>query len=559
MTPPLSGRPTDRRTFLSLLGAGAAATVGGGLLGGCSEAKSRTQGSVEQKDKLSGLLPTYKGFTGAPPPDIAGVDGAPPGYLKYPSQLVRAFPTVRGKGSTFTVMSPLWGAPPASNNAYYKAIAARTGTTMKWNVQDGNTYLDKMTAILGANDVPDVLVAGGWMFDATPRMSEAMANLFADLTPMLAGDISGRWPMLANISTDAWKLGVWGGQLKAIPFVTAPFSNYFLYRKDIFDTLGLAPPKNADEFLALAKQLTDPSKNRWAFADLWQRGGGGIAHMFRVPGRRGWIKDPSGKMISALETPEYEAAVAYSRKLFDSKVMHPDAANQSLDTKQLFDSGRIAITSDGVGGSLTEAYARQLKTNPSFRAQPLPPLAHDGGTPVVRGSDPGAFFTVINKKLPKEKIEEYLDVADWCSSPFGTEEAMLLQYGVEGTHYKRDAQGTPAYTEQGQRDASLPTYWFLGGRPPAVTESQYPDFVQSQTTWYNTAIKFLDKDMFAGIRIEEPATLQQANQPVNDKVTDIIFGRRPVSDLAQIRKEWAANGGDAGRAFYEKIVKDNNL
>jgi putative aldouronate transport system substrate-binding protein len=79
------------------------------------------------------------------------------------------------------------------------------------------------------------------------------------------------------------------------------------------------------------------------------------------------------------------------------------------------------------------------------------------------------------------------------------------------------------------------------------------------TSWYNNAVKYLDKDMFAGIRIEEPAALQQAGQPVVDKVTDIIFGRRPVSDLEQIRKEWRSAGGDAGRAFYEKVVKDNNL
>ena len=557
MNADFTGRPTDRRTFLSLLAAGAAATAGGGLLSGCSDSPRVSQGSAEQKSGLSALVPTYKQYTGIAP-DIPGVDGAPGGYLKYPTDLVRVFPQVRGKGTQFTVMSPLWGSPPAGNNAYYKAIAERTGTPLKWNVQDGNTYPDKMTAILGAADVPDVLVIPGWILQSTPRMSDAVAKLFADLTPVLKGDISGRWPMLANIGTDAWQLSVWGGQLKSIPFVSQPFTNYFFYRKDLFDQLGLAPPKNADDLLQLGKSITDPGKGRWAFGDLWQRGGGAIAQVFAIPGRRNWIKDPSGKLVHAMETPQYTEAIAFARKLFDAKVMHPDAANQSLDTKQLFESGKILIYSDGTG-STTEAYARQLPVNPSFRMELIPPFAHDGGTPTVRGSDPAAFFTFLKKGMAQDKIEEYLNVADWCSAPFGTEEAMLLQYGVEGTHYKRSAGGTPEYTAQGTKDAGVPTYTFLGGRPPAVTESQYPNYVQAQTTWYNTAIKHLDKDLFAGLRIEEPAALQQAGQPVVDKVNDIIFGRRPVSDVQQIIKEWRAQGGDAGRAFFEKIVKDNNL
>jgi putative aldouronate transport system substrate-binding protein len=556
MSAPIFRKQTDRRTFLSLVAVGAAATAGGGLLGGCSKTATTAKGAAEQKSALSGLVPAYKPYA-AITPDIPGVDGAPPGFLKYPTNLPRVVPTVRGKGTQFTVMSPLWGSPPASDNAYYRAIAARTGTPVKWNVQDGNTYADKLTAILGASDVPDVLVIPGWNLNL-PRMSEAVASLFADLSPLLKGDVSARWPLLSNIPTGAWQLGVWSGALKAIPFTSDPFVAYFMYRKDIFDKLGVAPPKNADELLAAGKQVTDAAKGRWAFGNLWNEGGGPLNQIFRVPGRKKWAKDSTGKMVNAIETPEFEACIAFARKLWDAKVMHPSAADKTVDGKQLFESGKMLVMHDGFGG-ITEAYARQLKSNPTFRQTPFPPFAHDGGRPVIYGADPAALYTFLNKKLPQAKLEEYLDLADWCSAPFGTEEAMLVSYGVEGVHYKRDAKGTPSYTDQGTKDAGVPTYTFLGGRPAVVSQSQYPDYVQSQTTWFNTAIKYLDKDMFAGIRVEEPAALQQAGQPVIDKVNDIIFGRRPVSDLAKVRQEWRDGGGEVGRAFYEKIVKDNNL
>lgn len=556
MSTPFSGRPADRRTFLSLLGAGAAATVGGGLLGGCSETNTTARGAAGQKSALSGLLPQYRAFAGVKP-DIAGVGAAPPGFLRYPTDLIKAVSGVRGKGTEFTVMSPLWGAPPAAKNAYYAAIAARTGTPLKWSTQDGNLYADKLTAILGTGDVPDILVIPGWNLNI-PRMNEAVASLFADLTPMLKGDISGRWPLLANVPTEAWQLCAFGGALKAIPFTRDPFVSYFQYRRDIFDKLGVAPPANADELLALGKKITNPAKGQWAYLDLWNQGGGPLNQIFRVPGRSKWFKDPSGKMVNALETPEFEACIEFARKLFDAKVMHPSASVASVDSKQLFESGKVLVMHDGFGG-IAEAYARQYKTNPEFRMESFPPFAHDGGTPLIYGGDTAALFTFVNKKLPQAKIEEYLDVADWSSAPFGTEEAMLLQYGLEGVHHKRDANGTPSYTDQGQKDAGVPTYAFLGGRPAVVTESQYPNYVQAHTQWFNTAIAYMDKNLFAGIRIEEPAALQQAGQPVIDKVNDIIFGRRPVSDLAKIRQEWRDGGGEVGRAFYDKIVKDNNL
>jgi putative aldouronate transport system substrate-binding protein len=556
MTTPLSGATPNRRAFLSLIATSAAATVGGSLLAGCSTKQSTSKGAAEKKDALSSLVPSYKSYAGVKP-DIPGVDGAPPGFLKYPSNLVRAFEKVRGKGTQFTVMSPLWGSPPAKDNAYYKAIAERTGTPLNWNVQDGNTYADKLTAILGAADVPDILVIPGWNLNI-PRINEAIANLFADLTPILKGDVSDRWKMLSAVPTDAWKLCVWNGALKAVPFTSSPFGNYLMYRKDIFEQLGVAPPKNADELFELGKKVTDPSKNRWAFQNMWASSGGAITQVFGVPGWSGWRKDASGKMVWKLETPEYEACVAYMRKLFDAKLLHPSASDKSVNGKQLFESGAVLVTHDGFGG-IKEAYARQVNSNPAFRMEPLPAFAHDGGKPTVGGSDPAALFTFVNKKLSKDKVEEYLDLADWSSAPFGTEENMLLNYGVEGVHYKRDAKGTPSYTDQGQKDAGVPTYTFLGGRQEVVSESQYPDYVQSLTSWYNTGIKIREKNLFDGIRVEEPSQLQQAGQPVNDKVDDIIFGRRPVSDLEQIRKEWRASGGDVGRAFYEKIVKDNNL
>ena len=50
-----------------------------------------------------------------------------------------------------------------------------------------------------------------------------------------------------------------------MPFPSDGFPWMMMYRKDIFDEVGAEPPKNADELLALGKQLTDAKAGRWAF------------------------------------------------------------------------------------------------------------------------------------------------------------------------------------------------------------------------------------------------------------------------------------------------------
>ena len=48
-----------------------------------------------------------------------------------------------------------------------------------------------------------------------------------------------------------------------------------------------------------------------------------------------------------------------------------------------------------------------------------------------------------------------------------------------------------------------------------------------------------------------------ANQRFGDGITDIVAGRRPLTDLTGLLQEWRSNGGDEGRAFLEKTLKDN--
>ncbi|TCC28419.1 extracellular solute-binding protein [Kribbella sindirgiensis] len=543
---------TSRRTFISLLGVGAAAAAGGATLTGCSDggSGSSTTGRAETEDKLSGLLPKYIPYESVKP-DLPGENGASPGFSHYPAELKRAVPDkMVPSGKEVSAMTPLWSPiPPLTGNSYFAANNERIGAPVKFNILNGNDYGDKLGPILAAGNIPELLCIPGWNISSLTRFGQAADKLFEDLTPHLAGDKVSAYPMLANLPTRAWAYGVWNSQLKAVPFPSDGFPWALFYRKDLLDQVGAEPPKTADDMLALGKQLTDAKAGRWAFGSVADE----MARAFGAPA--GWRKDSSGNLVHKIETPEYAESVAFVRGLFQAGYVHPDVVGNSADEKALFEGGKMLIRQDGLGG-WNESLQRQLPINPKFNPQPALPFAHDGGTPITWGGDPAGIFTFVKKGVGKERVKELLGVLNYTAAPFGTEEYQLYNYGVEGKHYVKQPSGAPKLTALGQKEVSQ-TYIFLGGRPTAITQSEYPGYVQSLSAWQNAAAKVREKNLFDGIRVEQPAKMAALNQPFDDALQDILRGRKPLSELKTAVKQWQDNGGNEGRDFYAKVLSDN--
>ncbi|GIG68681.1 extracellular solute-binding protein [Phytomonospora endophytica] len=557
MKRPLTAAAVDRRGFLSLLGVGALATTSGGLLAACGSGGGGAgdQGMATQTDKLLQLMPTYKPVE-LIPPDIAGVGGAPNGYLSYPRNLVQAITETPGtSGKEISAMAPHWGTvPPAlGGNAYYDAINTRLGVPVKFSLQDGVTYYEKLNTILGAKDVPEVLSIPSWNVAGLAHFSDAAEALFTDLTPHLQGDKALTYPMLANLPTKSWLECIWNGKLMAVPFPSDGFAWGFFYRKDIFTKLGAVPPTTAQELYDLGKAVTDPNAKRWAFGAItWE-----VERLFGSPGtQEGWRKNPDGTVVNKIETPEYAAAIEFMTKLFTDGLVHPEMMNSTGDAKQLFNSGEMLMTTDGFGG-WEGALATEPAINPEFDMQPVLPYSHDGkATPIIRGGGKVVFYSFIRKDLSEDRVKEILRVMNWCGAPYGSQEAELIQFGVEGQHFTRGADGTPVKNDLGNTEVAAP-YAGISGAPAIITPAKYFDKVQARVDWNNAAMPFMEKDPWEGIRLEIPSKVAALKQPTEDKINDIIRGRTPLSELESIKKEWLQKGGEEGREFYAKALSDN--
>jgi putative aldouronate transport system substrate-binding protein len=558
--------PLRRRTLLRTAGAGALAVAGGGLLAACGE-KTSGGGEAEAVQGFERLVPRYVAWNGVQLTESDLLPGkmsqhgfkVPDGLVRYPQNLVRAVAEPFGQGNTYTATTPLWAPPPDYPNDYFRAIDERMGTKLEIRARDGVEYRDIITAVLAAQDHTHITMIPEWEINLIPRIQDAVENLFADLTPFLSGDISERWPLLANIPTTSWLECIWNGQLKALPQVTGdPYGNPMFVRKDILDELGLQYPTNAEELLAIGRELTDPRNNRWAFGNVEVY----VEEMFKVP-FMDWKLDAGGNLLYEVETDEMRMALEFMVQLYDEELVHPEnAGSAETDMKPLFRNGEVVFRTDG-WGDWEEALPQVLGDNPDYNQQPMPAFAHDGSAPVVHGNVPAWGFTFIDKKLSNEQIEEILDAANWLAAPFGTQEYELHQYGVEGVHFDYGDDGQPLLTDQGNAEAGrpIPTYYFICGRPSEPFQGPWPGYVESRLEWANAHADYIEPGIFAGIKRIEPASLQQANQQLRDKLEDLRRGRTPLSELDQIITEWRNSGGDEGREFYQEalVARDAQL
>ncbi|HEX2143450.1 MAG TPA: extracellular solute-binding protein [Glycomyces sp.] len=549
-----SNVPNFRIQRRGLFQAGAAGAVAASLTG-CAALDEGPEGTAAGSDELADLLPTYKAYEGGIEPDLPGQpDGTvTPGYLSRPAEPVQAITEpVMTTGEDITAITPLWNPTPPGlpDNSYFTAVNEILGGTVVFNIADGNNYLDKITTTLASGDVPDMFQIPGWEIVNLSDFTEAANELFADLSPYLAGDKAADYPLLASYPTAAWAMGVFGGKLLGIPWERAPYTNAMFARQDILDELGIEHPTNLDELLSVAEEVNDPSNNRWAFASLDNT----VQEAMGVPT---WWRNDNGKLVYKFETEEFAAAIEFVRQVFDKGLVHPDyVADRLTNAKELIGSGQAVFYEDGLG-AWHEMFATYRNVE-GFDLQVVNPMAREaGGTPTIWRDDPAGMFTFIKKDLSEERIKECLRVANWCSTPFGTVEADLVSDGVEGVHFTVDAEGVPQRTDLGQTEVA-PTYMFLSGRSNANNKFQYPGMVETLHAWETNAAPFLDDHPFQGLRVEMPSDLSAENEPMKEAHHEIYRGQREVADWATLVADWRAKVGDSAREYYTKVAEDND-
>jgi putative aldouronate transport system substrate-binding protein len=559
MTPnaaPASSSPS-RRSFLAS-SAVAAATVAGGmpLLAACgSSDNGSSQGSSSGKG-ANKLLPAYVA-SNVVTPDIPSKNGSSLGFTAKLdlAGLKTSVPEKLGKGGKVSIMSPFWGSPPKNDCAYYKAMNGVTGVEVQWQNQDGNTYDQKLGAVLASSDVPDMVVVPSWNMGG--KIPSAIIGKFADLGPYLSGDKVKDYPNLAAVPTDAWRRCIFGGKLRGLPMPASYVTNIVpLYRKDIFAKEGYEVPRSLDDFMALAKDITNAKAKRWACLDMKWTAFNCFGVLSGSEKPLGWnLAD--GKMVYRVETQEYLEALEWTRKLFAAGYVHPDAKlgkSSATDPGPKFAAGEFLIYNQDISQWWSRT-AEQATQNPDYKIWGMDIWGHDGGDPVLWAAQPAGIFAFINKKASESAIRDLLAVADVTAAPYGTKEYMFTNYGVEGTHYTVK-DGVPTKTDQGNNEV-INAYVMVASPASTIAHPDFPEVARGQVEWQQRMGAFTKKSTFYGQQITEPTRYTNLSNDFEQLEDDIVRGRKKISDMQQAVSDWKNKGGDKLRDWYKKLLDDN--
>ncbi|HEV7665003.1 MAG TPA: hypothetical protein VGQ62_15845 [Chloroflexota bacterium] len=557
----------DRRAFVIRSGLLAAGAVGASLLQACAPAAPSTSAPPPAGGVASGgvlKLPTYVPFEG-PKPDLAGnAQGLDPAFFKFPTDLARTVTTPPGDGSTVTAITYLTLAPPPplEQNTAWQAVNKAINATLRMDQVTSADYPAKVNVVVAGNDLPDYIynpttnVPWG-VIAGLPAFVKAKC---ADLTPYLSGDAIKDYPNLAHYNNYTWRSGVLDGKIYALPIQRPPVGPTLMYRADLFEKAGLQldkAPKNADDFKRMLVALTRPQENQWGIAAnslsyFSTTPNNALASMFRVPNN--WRMDAAGKLTKDIETEEFKAYVGWSRDLWSAGVWYPNTPSLGASGNDEFMAGRFAVF-PGVWGQYVQLWDIEALRIPTAKLYPMHPFAHDGGKPMYHAGSGQFGVTYIKQQASPERLKMLLRVANYFAAPFGSQEWLLNYFGVKETDFNFNADGAPVLTDQGRTE--LTAVWRYVSSPAYAlfSANRSQEFAQVSYAAEQAMIAAMEVDPTLGLYSATAAAQGPLTQDAMlSGVSDIIQGRRPVSDVDTLVSEWRTKAGDKMRGEFQDAI-----
>src|SRR5699024_2189681 len=164
----------------------------------------------------------------------------------------------------------------------------------------------------------------------------------------------------------------------------------------------------------------------------------------------GWAEE-NGTFVSDIASEQMKDALDYAKRVWAAGVIHPNSFSDPRQHGTWYDAGVTALYARGCGG-----WDFNIRAFPEATIGALiPPKLEGGGPAPVHKSDAGyPAFTAIRKTDDADRIDQFLRVFDFFASPFGTDQYLGFNYGVEDYAYTMegpnpvpidDAPETPIY------------------------------------------------------------------------------------------------------------------
>ncbi|MBV8083427.1 MAG: hypothetical protein JO247_01295 [Chloroflexi bacterium] len=508
------------------------------------------------------MLPSYIPVPNKPKPDIPAKGPLyEDAYLNYPANPLKSVPQPPGNGGTVSVFVQLYTSPPTpfDQNPAWKEVNRQINANMQLNMVPIPDYPAKLATVLAGGDLPDIISLSNGL-TAAPSIPQFIQAQCADLTPYLAGDTVKDYPNLANIPTFAWKNSgaAINGKLYMIPIERYAPGNV-LIKNETFWNADFAPdytPKNLDDFKRVLQTLNRPSEGRYAIESYQGQAFDIIWYAERYGAPNNWALDASGKLTKNFETPEFKAAVGYVRDLVATGLYHPDTLNHNITQTQTdIETGKMALLVWSFGINWSQTWRVALQQKPPINLLMVKPFPAQDGGKVVHFLGAGTNAATVLKQAPPDRIKEMLRIMNFLAAPFGSQEDLLLTSGVKDTDYTLDDKGNPILTSRGNPDAYWVSWKYIASRPQVIYLPDIPNYMQTFVDAEAAVLPYGVSDPTLGFTSDTAIGKGPAvNKALMDGVTDIIAGRRPLTDFDQLVKDWQAAGGNQMRSEYQQAI-----
>ena len=134
---------------------------------------------------------------------------------------------------------------------------------------------------------------------------------------------------------------------------------------------------------------------------------------------------------------------------------------------------------------------------------------------------------------------------NWLAAPMGSQEFLLMNYGLKDTHWTPDAKNNPILNERGKQEATVPFKYITQG-PVALYYTKDPNYAQIMQDAEKAMFPFMSVNPTDGYYSPSYASKYPALQrDLSDKINDIVVGR-PAVQPDQAAKDWL-DGAPAAR------------
>ena len=178
----------------------------------------------------------------------------------------------------------------------------------------------------------------------------------------------------------------------------------------------------------------------------------------------------------------------------------------------------------------------------------------------VRKEKPAVYVIIMTGYSTVQNAVEAMKLGalDYLAKPFGTQEDLLITYGLTPADYTIGPDGNPSLTSDGKSRSQYVPWQYMSDRPYATYYAGIPNYAKHVNDVERVLVdpKIAVADVTLGFYSPTGASSagKQGEQAWQDGINNIMLGRDPMSNYDDLLSSWQSNVGNQIKKEYNDAI-----